>query len=508
MMINKSKQKSGKQKSGKKICPKFCAKILSKFFALVTLVIFTPVLYFLLVISAEYKSFPIITKQIEKTINKNINIPGYIKIKKTYLKFSSAHKIKTKVTEISYQDVNQNEIKLPRSEIEFSILNLLIGRFAPTKLTIFSPEIEISVKNKKMDLLIDGLDFNKVTDQKDNIFSDKNTLDNQAQQQIIKIYNFFDKIKSEEIPIQDIAIINGKFTINDRLLILKKAHFYGTKKRTVSGREFVNFKSDIAIDLEENKPNFNISSNCDFDFELDCNVNFNNFSIAQIKHLKQSFFKKQFTEIDQFDGILEGIIKFDITRNKTLERADLNIKIPRGYFDFPDFFDKKINFERLNLSARILDNFNNININDLSADIDNSKFSASIDIDDFLHQNHQITTRINLQDVAVANLEQFWPKNLGEEPRKWVLEHFDGGDVKRAFAILNFKKTDGGYQFSDIKSELLLQNSNLDYSPHFPPIKNIYAIAFFDQNHMEVNIEKANLMDGIITKSKVIIPLL
>lgn len=123
-------------------------KILLPFLVLSACLVF----YFLVIVSSAPRSFEFITKKIQKELNNKFD--NKASIKDSFLSFTRYGTMKIAITglRISYQKAvldnfsqktEDKYLMIPKIEVEFSLINLLLIRFQPSKIKIISPQILI-----------------------------------------------------------------------------------------------------------------------------------------------------------------------------------------------------------------------------------------------------------------------------------------------------------------------------------------------------------------------------
>ena len=130
-LIKKLKEKRQSKKLTKSHKPKknIFLKIFISLFGSLLLLAFISIVYFLVLISVEYKSFPFITKTIEKKINQSISAGvtdgNSISIEQSSIKFNKLHIIEVVIDGIKLHIAGSEEfakdIVLPKIDAEFSI---------------------------------------------------------------------------------------------------------------------------------------------------------------------------------------------------------------------------------------------------------------------------------------------------------------------------------------------------------------------------------------------------
>ncbi len=482
-MTNKTHKLHKTHKPKKHIAYRVSTSLLASFFLLV----FTSLLYFLILISIEYKSFPLITKEIEKRVNQELIDGSKIEIRKSYLKFSTLHKMKIKFDDIKLVIGDQKDVILPKIEAEFSIFNLILSRIIPSKLKIISPEIDIDNTNATPKIVINGIGGEDVL---------RNTL-----QTLSKV---FLSLKDGNVSIKNFLILDAKINIKNKdqeqKIILKESQI---KTSFVDG--YLNFNSNNIINFDPLLPDLLIDSTCKFKKleGLKCDIDFENFLPATIASINPHL-----SPLKQITGGADGNINLTIDGKQHLSKLSFNFKSLSGNFDYPQFFSRKIDFQNLSINGNLDNSLKTITINNLTSNFGKTKFAMSLSASNFMDKDRQkIVMEFKINNTPTNDLEILWPVFLdGNGIRQWVIGHIKDGAIKDGYATMSLQYKNGVGYLEKINSELIFSGLNLKYSKDFPQISNIDGVAAFSKQQMKIDIVKADVLQSTINFATIAIP--
>ena len=456
------------------------------------LLIFISTSYFLVLLSTEAKSFPFITEAIEARINKSLDNKGFVRIDNSYIEFKKFHYLNIAIDNIALNVGTKDEIILPKIEAQFSIFKLFLLKFFPSKISIIGSIIEINNIDNVSKISIKEIDS-------ENDEHDYNILNQEE---------YFKNLWSIILPFKDSV---GKFELKDTKIILKNksgTHNIIIKnsiiKTSFSG-QYLNFSLNNIVSFNSKNPNLQLNLDCKFmDSDgLECDILFLDFIPKSISKLDSNL-----AELEKIDTKLNGNLNIKISPDYKLSSLLFNFNAKNGSFYYPQFFSKTINFNNFFVAGEINNIAKTIAISDLKANLDNSAFSMSLKVDNFLDKNSQASEmKFKISDVLTNDLDKIWPVFLSQNDiRSWVISHITKGVIKDAYAEIKLKNIDGVSTIDNIKSEVIFSGLNLKYSEYFPEISEIDGIASFSKDDMKIDLISGSVLDSKIRSATIIMP--
>lgn len=480
--MNKKKTKPQHPKSKKKWAIKIFASILSS----ILLIFLISALYFLTLISTEYKSFPFVTHFVEDQINNNLPKDFVIRIGQSSMKFGNIYKINIRLDDIKLTDLNDNqESVLPKSELEFSIFKLMILKVVPSKIRIIAPKIEIDQTSGEAKFTINGAEDGKGND----FLAD-----------LSRIFLSLDK----NISSSKFDIVDAKITIKN----VNKTKVINLKTSNISlflSKGYLKLKSYNNLSFDKSELELSFNTDCDFKKQegLKCNVGFNNFTPSSI-----ASFNQKLEILNKIEGKFAGNVNFAVDDNYQISAASFNVSSDSGKFNFPEYFKARISFQNLTTSGKIDNVAKTISLDNLSCDFGVSKFAMSFSANNFSDPNSGKTMmQFKISNVPFNDLKTLWPTFLNQNNvRGWVLNHIKDGTVKDGYATMIMEKKNGQNYLQKIESELAFSGLNLEYDKNFPPIHKIDGLAYFNERMMRIDIAKGEVLNSNINVASVVIP--
>ncbi|MDA0902514.1 MAG: DUF3971 domain-containing protein, partial [Proteobacteria bacterium] len=416
-----------------------------------------------------------------------------ITIDRAFVKFSTLHKIKIAIDHI---DVNmdlksEKEIILPKIEIEFSIFNLMLGRFVPSKLKIIDPFIEINIDSKEVQRIsFGGLD-------------DQSTLN--WHEDLRKIWDIFLSIENGKTPIKHFEIQDAQILLkrpnDNHEIIIKHANI-----RTSTNDDYVNVNSNWEVNINKNELDLTVNSNCQFKHSqsLQCDVGLFNLVPKSVASLIDKSIP-----IANIDSRLSGNINLEINKDYKLSDLLFNLNADQGSFNYPQFFSQEMDFSNLFISGEFNNISKHLNIRKLNAEFDKTQLSMLMTIDNMMQEGQQKTSMyIKMSNLLINELEKFWPlfiKN-DENIKTWVLTHLSDGLVEDAYAKIDlYQEGTKQTKLANIEAEAIFSDATLQYSPDFPSVTKADGIAYFTKNDMKVSLISGDVLDSQIQSANVTI---
>ena len=498
-LIKKLKEKRQSKKLTKSHKPKknIFLKIFISLFGSLLLLAFISIVYFLVLISVEYKSFPFITKTIEKKINQSISAGvtdgNSISIEQSSIKFNKLHIIEVVIDGIKLHIAGSEEfakdIVLPKIDAEFSIFDLAILNTIPSKIKIINPEIEIDSSNNKPTIAVNGLSNQDILLQKDHFGN---------------LSQLFLSLKDGRVEIKNFSIINAKINFKNKqqqhAITLKESQI-----KTFFADGYLHFNSHNNISFDRSFPDLSLNTDCKFKIDdgLKCAMQFKNFSPSSIL-----FIDKKLSPLKDIIGNFDGDVDFAVRSDHSLSEASFVIKSSAGSFYYQQFFDDKIHFTNLEAAGK-LDNVSKIiALDHLNCNFGDTKFAMSLNASNFLDKNLQkMSMQFKVNNMQVSKLDLLWPTFLNHHNvRKWVIANIKDGMVKDGYATMDFAYKNGVDTLVKLDSELAFSGLSLQYNKNFPPLSSLDGIASFTDKQMKIDIVSGKVLDSKINIANVTIP--
>ena len=299
----------------------------------VALIVFLLLSYFVILVSTEPKSIPFVTEKIEASLKERFG--NDVTLGDSSVTFTRYGTLKIAVSNLQILYTSQKILEkqvfiIPKLESEFSLFNILLLRFHPTKIKIFNPEIALD-------------DLQKLQQEPDEKSIDQTD-------HLALIMQFLSSIRKGKIPIKNFEIENAKLLIKDaedsskisKEIFIKKSQI----RISVKG-EVLNISSINVVNFDQRKSDVDLNSNCQLSKHggLKCDLLLENFVANSISNLHPSL-----NQLAQIDAAFNATASF-LLKDGELENLLFEANANRGSFEFLDFFGQKMNFNDLKVKG-------------------------------------------------------------------------------------------------------------------------------------------------------------
>lgn len=471
-MIKKKEEKKVKKynrvpKKKKKF--NILTKILFSVFLLISIVFS----YFLIIISTQEKSIPLITRKVSSSLEKILH--QKVTLKNTAIQITNRANLRLNASNLEIIDENNFKTTIPKISIEIPIFSAIFGNFSPNKLLIKGAVININTNKEAKK-------------------SPNNSANIDISSSLIDFLNSLQKTYfGSSFQIQNSKVIMGDKTIeiSDFSIVVK----YRKKSLNISiNGEF----------FDKNRNITSVESACYLkkNNELSCDAKFKDFSPKSLANINNEL---QF--LNKIDAIFAGEIK--VLANKSgFQDLEFDVLSNNGAFSYDGFFDKKISFNKANVSGIYNHSSKFLNLSNIDIEFSKNKNYSKISQNPNLKMSLAISYEkdlemlfdINLANIAINDLDIYWPNSLSQNGiRDWLIEHGKNGFITKSNAKFSLKNND----LKNINATIDLKGYDLKYSPIFPEIKNIEARAEFSKKNMLITVFKAKVLETRIYNSLV-----
>lgn len=471
-----------------------------KITASVALIVFLLLSYFVILVSTEPKSIPYVTEKIEASLKERFG--NDVTLGDSSVTFTRYGTLKVAVSNLqilySSQKILEKQVFIiPKLESEFSLFNILLLRFHPTKIKIFNPEIALD-------------DLQKLQQE-----SDENVVE--QKDHLALIMKLLSSIRKGKIPIKNFEIENAKLLIKDAEdpnKISKEIFIKKSQVRISVKGEVLNIASVNVVNFDQGKGDVALNSNCQLSKHggLKCDLLLENFAANSISNFHPSL-----SQLAQIDAAFNATASF-LLKDGELENLLFEANANRGSFEFLDFFGQKMDFNDLKVKGEYDNRLEILDLSEIKVDFatavpiqqnsdPEAHMAMSLLISNFKNPvNKKLDFYIKLQNVRNDELEKFWPVSLHEHGiRNWVISNVKGGMIRNAYAKFSLLQDELGKHLNSMNSEIIFSDFNLEYSKNFPSITNVSGVASFTKDSMKISISNGNVLNSTISEGLIAI---
>ncbi len=410
-------------------------------------------------------------------------------------------------TNVVYKKDNAITINAPEVALSFSIKALLKGIVAPSTIEIDKPKIYIFTNY--------GLEKDKDNE----IIRDKKL---EYYYDVAK--NFWEHFKSEDNSYPESYINEIDITKADVELLEvdlgKKWNFNDVNYYFKRGLGNLKTEINALMPLDKGHSSLGLSAQYNYkDSTTELKFYFSDLIPADlIKILTPNETSKEFYNIrvplhGNFTANLnlKNIYKYkhDLLANsdKFIDKVAFELAGEKGKIKFSDDESYDYQVSGLVLNGELNANFEQIKIKDATLNFDNQKASLGLEIDGLKEyllksslENLRIKILANVEELDTDKLSKFWPKYFGDKAWSWCKESLYGGKIKNGTFSFDF-----GYDnklkkivFKKLNGTADIEGGNLVYLNTMPKVTDIYGKAFFSEDNIKIDVNKARSDDVLL----------
>ncbi len=452
--------------------------------------------YFVILVSTKPKSIPFVTQKIESTLQEKFG-PD-VSLSDSLVSFTRYGTLKVTISSLKILYILPNTTEkqalvIPKLESEFSLFNLLIARFHPSKIKIIDATIVLD-------------DLQKMQQQ-------SNENDVGKANGVSPIIHLLSSIRTGKSPIENFEIENAKLLVKgqefETTLIIKKSQI----STSVAGQILhISTINKVSFDADKSDVDFNSSCQLSKDDGLKCDLVLENFVANSIADLDPSL-----EPLNKINAALNATASF-VFKNGEMGNILFQASAQKGDFEFLNFFSRKMDFSNLSVKGEYDNKLGILNLSEIKTDIIERAFDyanivskphleMSLLISDLKNPlSKKMDFYIRLQDVPNAEMDKFWPSALSDEGvRRWVLEHIKNGMIKNAYAKFSLTCGEKESVLESMDSQLTFSGFDIKYSEDFPPISDVGGVANFTKKSMNIAITNGDVLNSKISEGLVVI---
>lgn len=198
-----------------------------------------------------------------------------------------------------------------------------------------------------------------------------------------------------------------------------------------------------------------------------------------------------------FDGLalpLQGVVEMQMARRR-IERLRLHATAGAGEVDWPGVIARPLPVERIVLAADLTEDGNRLEVT--RADIrlsDGAALGGSVTVTGLNGpaQGLGISGGVIGGDLAVDDIDRYWPLGQQEAARDWVISRVRGGRVDGVSVVVDIRPgmlgPDGHLAPSAIQGDFSYRGISVDYERPLPPARDLAGTGSFDLRGLRFNL--------------------
>ncbi len=419
-------------------------------------------------------------------------------------------------------------VQAPRLSLSFSARALLKGMLAPSTVTIENPHVRITASYGLRDK--DAAEVQSDGEAEDNITQASNA----AAQKNLKELN----LKKLEFYFEQFEDFMERFNSPERLYLESFINSIKVTDATLdvneaeTGRQFI--FTDMDFSFERGIADILIKADSAVKFEnrtsaLDMALKYRllndevhytlNFSDLVITDLYDIIVpeKGDIRAVDiPVNGRLSALIDFgNVLKDKehfadsigeNIKDVSFAIEGGKGKIGFGDSEDFDYDVSSFNLEGSLHGGLDKVKIENAAFDFDGKKAELSLSAEGFKDyffkgepKNFKANFRAKIGAFEMDELSLLWPRYLGEKAWTWCKESLYGGAISNGDFSFDFGWDEKAKSFGLTKLSGMadIADANLHYLEGMPVIRNVYGTASFEQDKIDIKVDKG-ISDGVV----------
>ena len=420
-------------------------------------------------------NLPFLSNYIENALNER---GGLIKfsIKNTSLAWSGWERtLDVRLVQVSATNEKKQVItSIPQISVKFSFSALFQGVLAPASLELLEPRIKLV--RRESGLLTISLD-NQTMLPADIIGG------------LIRSLSGSETLERPTSFIRNFSIVNANLEIHDKLREmvwrLPKTNLDLTRQ---NDKIRAIYKNQIGEGAGWGQIEGQALWHAEKDaFELQAGV-----QDLQISRVTKSIPK--FALANYLNLTLNGQVNMEISLDGLIKASSFDLKAKSAKIKRSTFWPNGLVLKSLAIKGRYHSDPAFFEIDKLEIKTNGHKISVKASV---VHVEDEITVNGDsiVDELALSNLKKYWPPNIGQDARNWVVENMRVGTaekIRMSFSLKIPLFSEPQIHLNSFAGNLKLRDVTINYMDNIPAIENLYATAVFTSDRFVASVTEAN----------------
>lgn len=209
--------------------------------------------------------------------------------------------------------------------------------------------------------------------------------------------------------------------------------------------------------------------------------------------------------LDGLDIAVDGELTLALDTGLHVRSGSFAVSADDGRIDLPDVFQEPVVLGPTRAAGHIRPGFSGLEITQLDLGLERGELTGRFVIDGFT-EDAGIEARLDIQDMPVDDVADYWPVPLADRARAWITGHISTGVVTQG--SLAFHATVGELGRGDLPLENLtvdldVSGASVAYLDGMPPVTGVDAQVHVAANAMRIDASTGEL-EGLIGERGVV----
>lgn len=207
------------------------------------------------------------------------------------------------------------------------------------------------------------------------------------------------------------------------------------------------------------------------------------------------------------DSVISGRIEVRLDPAFELRSATFALLGGAGRLDLPEIYEQPVSIASVALSGSFEMEAGHLHVTRLAADFGGPRLVAEARVT-LVDGTLDIAADAAVHDMPTAQLDRYWPPQVGGNAREWILENITDGTVRTARVISHIRLPLGGDEPPDIDevaARLVYDGLSVTYLDTLPPVTEVSGTGGFHGDRFVLRVDHGRLLDLAVHEADIVI---
>lgn len=198
------------------------------------------------------------------------------------------------------------------------------------------------------------------------------------------------------------------------------------------------------------------------------------------------------------DVTLAGTIMLELKSDLTPQNLVLGLTGGKGKLSLPDQLPEPLEFDHVELHGTLDDAGRHLELTRFNLDMAGPTDLTISGTARQRDKNIDLALTTEITGLPMADLHRYWPKNVKDNTREWMVHNLSDGTFDRTtFRLEGSGPADDLAEFhvAKMQGDFALSGFTVHYRKPLPPVTNVSATASFDGKSFDIDVKDGALLD-------------